>query len=111
MTTTYEWQPYNVISRAGAEVVISNGNKTLRRHISHTRPYEEGQTPPVQEKESTNDLDEHFPTQQAKQTTKEGRPRRERQPPVRLGDYIRVLYTGTIYGLVRVLSCVECAEQ
>ena len=87
LTTTYEWQPYNVISRAGAEVVISNGNKTLRRHIFHTRPYEEGQTPSVQEKESTNDLDEHFPTQQAKQTTKEGRPRRERQPPVRLKDY------------------------
>ena len=39
LTTTYEWHPYDVIDRRGVEVVVSNGNRTVRTHVSHTRPF------------------------------------------------------------------------
>ena len=40
LTTTFETTPYDVTERTGSELTVKSGERTLKRHVSHTRPYE-----------------------------------------------------------------------
>lgn len=39
LDTTYEVEPDDVVGRSGAEFTVSSGDRTLRRHVSHTHDH------------------------------------------------------------------------
>ena len=41
LSTTYEKDPYEVIDRTGPEVIVRRGDRTIRRHVAHTRLHQE----------------------------------------------------------------------
>lgn len=97
LVTTYEVQPYDVIDWSGAEVTVSNGERTLRRHVSHTRRFHEDENENSQQPERRKTTSQTGESLEPMESTSESdilpggvtRPKRERRPPGYLEDYVR----------------------
>ena len=76
LTTTFETTPYDVTERTGSELTVKSGERTLKRRVSHTRPYEESEQEQTSETGSSPDSKQrNFPPedgirQQDDRTTK-----------------------------------------
>lgn len=94
LSTTYEDTPYDVLDRTGAELLVTNGERVLRRHVAHTRPYLQAETSPTErsDRESppvAESSEEGASTMHQESTILQSqRPVRERKPPAYLEDYV-----------------------